>query len=65
MTTVASTAVPNSSAQVTKKSFWLQLLDWVLESRRRKADAVIVEHLRHHRPDSEFRVELERRLLGR
>jgi hypothetical protein len=49
-----------------ERSFWWQLLGAIMEGRQRKADEYIRDYLRRHRgerPD-EFRIELERRLLG-
>jgi hypothetical protein len=49
-----------------ERSFWRQLLGAIMEGRQRKADEYIRDYLRRHRgerPD-EFRIELERRLLG-
>lgn len=61
---VSTVARDASDAASSRVPFWRRLLARVLEGRRRKADQVILEHLRHHRPDTAFQVELERRLMG-
>ena len=50
----------------TAPSLWRRVLDTFAARRRRQADRLILRSLSYHGPrlDSDFRVELERRLMG-
>jgi hypothetical protein len=65
MTTLSFPArLPASARRWDPGALWRSWLAAFTARRRRQADRVILHHLRSDRCDADFRLELERRLLG-